>query len=201
MDEINRYAIFALLDFTSSRWVRHEQYRLARITQNYMAFCFPVHITIRGRFLATPERVAKAFREINPSVAKLPATISLNQPIYLQPDLAWLEVVPENQGYQTLRSLQEYFEDRVSGYAIADEVPDSHKHAGFRPHITLGWGVTPAVFQKFLGFHVPILPPSCIESLVLVRYPLHWPLTEAVKIERIVPFHHIKPDDIISKVE
>lgn len=180
MSELNRYAVFALLDSRSSCHIRSEQIRLASLTDNQMAFCFPIHITLRGRFIAKEDVVTKAFNDIKTACPLLPAEISLSEPRYIKPELGWLEVLPKNRGYEHLVYLHRLFEDRLKGAVIEDEVPESYKNSAFRPHVTLGWGVTPELWERYLSSELLTLKQTSIDQIALVIYPHSLPLREPV---------------------
>jgi len=182
MSNLKRYAIFALLDSNSSLQYRNEQHRLTSLTSNKMAFCFPIHITLRGRFIAQEERVLKAFNALNTTFINIPIDIFLSEPLYIQPDLGWREVLPEYKGYENLLCLHNLCEEIVSGILVEDEVPDAYKNYGFRPHITLGWGVTPEAWERFSSLASVTLKQSSIDRISLVSYPHGWPLKEAVNV-------------------
>lgn len=175
MPHLKRYAIFALLDAGSASSIRSKQRRLTEITGNKMAFIFPVHITLKGRYIADESVILEAFKEINLSAIKIPIDICLSQSLYIQPELAWLEVLPHYQGYETLLHLHKLFENLLSQVVIEDEVPEAYKNLGFRPHVTLGWGVTPEAWTRYFSKEqLPALYPSRIDSIALVRYPDSW---------------------------
>ncbi|MCL1464949.1 2'-5' RNA ligase family protein [Argonema galeatum] len=191
MFELNRYAVFALLDSRSVSPVQNDQRRLTSITGNHMAFGFPVHITLRGRFRAEEYVVAKAFvkafKEINRTALNVQTDICLSEPIYIKPDLVWLEVLPQYRGYETLLYLHRFFEQIVSEAVVEDEIPETYKYSGFRPHVTLGWGVTPQAWEEFFSIAPATLKQSRIGSIALVRYPHSWPEEEAVNVILEIP--------------
>jgi hypothetical protein len=189
MSHLNRYAIFALLDSGSASSIRSKQRRLTEITGNKMAFMFPVHITLKGRYIAQEDVISEAFQEINLTAIEVPVDICLSEPQYIKPELAWLEVLPQYQGYKTLLCLHKLFENLLSQVVIEDEVPEAYKNSGFRPHVTLGWGVTPEAWARyFSNAHIPVLHPSRIGSIALVRYPDSWPREGDIDVVFKIPW-------------
>ncbi len=176
MSQIERYAIFALIDSKSASSIRREQYRLTTTTGNEIALHFPVHVTLKGRYFAEESVVLNTFKEINLTHIKLPFDICLSEPSYIQPELAWLEILPQHQGYGTLRWLHQFFENSMSQVVIEDEVPERFKKSGFRPHVTLSWGVTPEAWKIYYSDRYKhTLKFSKVDSIALVRYSNSWP--------------------------
>jgi 2'-5' RNA ligase len=135
-----------------------------------MAFYFPVHITLRGRFLAKKSILLKIVNEIKQIDIKIPIDIQLSEPMYIDPELVWLEVLPYYKGYRTLLFLHQLFEELVRESVIKDEVPDVYKGNEFRPHLTLGWGVKYEAWEELLYTGLTPVQESKIDSIVLVRY-------------------------------
>ncbi len=186
MSNLNRYAVFAILDSRGDTTIRNEQHRLTNITGNKIALNFPVHITLKGRFIGKEDVVSKAFREIEPTSIKLPINIHLSRPVYIEPDLAWLEVLPQYQEYEILLSLHKIMEEVFREAVIEDEVPEAHKNSGFRPHITLGWGINPHLWLKYLSVAASIQQGK-IDYIALVRYPLDWTQESIISVMLKIP--------------
>lgn len=186
MSDLSRYAIFALLDSNSASIIRNEQHRLSSITANKMAFCFPVHITLKGRFIAKESKLNKLanFKLTN---INTPFDISLSQSLYINPELVWLELLPYAQGYETIVNLHKLFEDIVKPDVIEDEVPESHKNNYFRPHVTLGWGLTPQFWEKYSLQELLRFYECKIDNIVLVCYPNNWLQGSPIKVISKIP--------------
>lgn len=190
MCEIKRLAIFALISNSDSHLVRLEQNYLTSLTRNSMALGFPVHITVKGRFLANQnvvERVIIDARLIIASNFVAPICVQLSDPKYIPPQLSWLEVLPSSDGFSQLTLLHQLFEQTIKEFVVEDEVPEAHKNSGFCPHITLGWGVTPRTWREFSISRKHTLQRAQISHLALVCYPHNWPMNESVDLALTVP--------------
>lgn len=174
MSDLARYAIFALLDYQSSLKIRNEQRLLSKITNNKRAFAFPIHITLRGRFIAKQSAILDKFRFLNISKTNINFDISLSNPYYHKPELVWRELVPSNKGYDQIADLHIFFQEQIQPEVIEDEVPEIHKNSGFRPHVTLGWCVTDDFWTIFLDKIFEQCYLSKIVDIVLVHYPNDW---------------------------
>src|SRR5579862_2952491 len=92
---LSRYAVFGLIDRRFQKQVRVWQRHLSALSGNNLSLRFPVHITLRGRFLAEKEKVVEAFHQMNTSCS-FPdlKDVALERPSFHKPGLAWLKVHP-----------------------------------------------------------------------------------------------------------
>ncbi|MDJ0705537.1 MAG: hypothetical protein QNJ46_19855 [Leptolyngbyaceae cyanobacterium MO_188.B28] len=188
MCDIKRLAIFALISSSDTHLVRLEQHYLTSLTGNSMALGFPVHITVKGRFLANQNAVEKVISDAGLSIGSnipTPICVQLSEPKYIAPQLSWLEVLPSSEGFSQLTFLHQLFEQRIKEFVVEDEVPEAHKNSGFCPHITLGWGVTPQTWQEYSTNRKHILEQTQISHIALACYPYNWPINESVDLATI----------------
>ncbi len=178
---MNRLLILGTLNDTLSAGIRQLQKRLSSRTGNLLALRFPVHITIRGPFWteAEPDRYRECIESVCRSNRQF--EILLNGPVFVDPDLCWLEVDPASAGFACLRELHIKFEDAVSSLVAIDDVPAKHKGINYRPHATLGWGTDFASHKN--------LPPwrdnGCtgfLDKVAVAVYPEKWPIEGNVEI-------------------
>lgn len=180
MSNIGRFAIFALIANSDEETVRVEQHYLTNLTGNTMALNFPVHITLKGRFIAPEDIVINFLKEIDLTSLNLYTNISLSKPRYIKSQLSWLEVLPNTLGFDTLVHLHSFFEKEINSFVVLDEVPEYHKNLYFRPHITLGWGVTLEDWYKYSFNRRFRSSQAQITHVALARYHQKWPLEESV---------------------
>lgn len=131
MSTIDRFAIFALVVDSNEEKIRAEQHCLTNLTGNTTALGFPMHITLKGRFLAPKDTVVDFLKEIDLTFLHIQHNISLSEPMYIEPELSWLEVLPNTSGFHILVSLHCFFEKEISRFVIFDEVPAEHKNSFF----------------------------------------------------------------------
>jgi hypothetical protein len=174
MSIIHRYGIFAILDKISSDEIRHEQYFLTQITKDHQSLRFPVHITLKGRFLAEENIIINKWHKFNFNTLVLPLKVSLSLPLYVSPDLVWLEVLSNDKVYKNLVNLHNFFENELETNIVKDEVPNCHKKIGFRPHITLGWKVTKEAWLQYKHNKNFQINECKIGNINLVKYPTNW---------------------------
>jgi hypothetical protein len=183
MGKVWRYAIYALVDHQSAQEIRGHQQELAQDTGNCLALAFPVHITLRGRFAAAPEFVS-IFEDTTAALLETSFAFGWRGPIHVLPDMAWLDVPRSGKGIEYLRKLHNFFEELTADFLAWDETPQSFKAEGFRPHITLGWGITG-------GFQVnrenTLEGQASTRALALAHYPDSWPLNGNVDILCEIP--------------
>lgn len=180
MSNIGRFAIFALITNIDEETIRVEQRCLTSLTANTMALSFPVHITLKGRFIASEDIVINFLKEIDLTSLHLQTNIGLSKPRYIESQLSWLEVLPNTLGFDTLVLLHNFFEKEINSFVVLDEVPEYHKNLHFRPHITLGWGVTLEVWYKYSFNRIFRSSQAQISHVALARYHQKWPLEESV---------------------
>lgn len=190
MCDVKRLAIFALISSSDTQLVRLEQHHLRSLTGNGIALGFPVHITVKGRFLANQNAVEKIINDVCLSIdsnVPVPICVQLSEPKYIAPQLSWLEILPSYEGFSQLTFLHQLFEQRIKELVVEDEVPEAHKHSGFCPHITLGWGITPQMWQEYSTSRKHILGRTQISHIALACYPYNWPINESVDLTLIIP--------------
>jgi len=180
MSNVGRFAIFALITNSDEETIRIKQHCLTSLTGNTMALNFPVHITLKGRFIAPEDLVINFLKGINLTSLHLRTNIGLSKPRYIKSQLSWLEVLPNTLGFDTLVLLHSFFEKEINRFVVIDEVPEYHKNFHFRPHITLGWGVTLEVWYKYSFNRKFCSSQTQITHVALARYHQKWPLEEPV---------------------
>jgi 2'-5' RNA ligase len=174
----HRYAVFGLLDDDATQAVRSTQQRLFGITGNDLALRFPVHVTLRGRFQADPEAVNRAWEQLCLRLHG-PSRFRLSRPVFRPPDLLWLEVKPESPGHANLVRWHSELTRELEAVVTEDETQPAHTGEGYRPHVTLGWGVTGEVLA-LSGEIVPSASTAFVTAVVLAEYPSTWPASGVV---------------------
>ena len=195
MQNLSRFAVFAVMISENEELIRAEQRYLTHLTGNRLALAFPVHITLKGRFLADKNTVITTFKNTVTKILEktkiefppLPKTIHISNAKYVNSQLSWLEVLPNTQGFYTLLYLHSTFEKEMNGLVVIDEVPEEHKNSNFCPHITLGWGVTLEVWEKYLADRKLNLNQSQIKYIALASYPQNWQLGESINLILKIP--------------
>lgn len=177
-----RFAIFGVLDERAGLLVRGLRERLSEATGNRLALSFPVHVTIRGRFLAHEVDARFVFGQlVQVWAAGPPGMLSLSGPAFCPPDLAWLQVEQSSLGYESLARLHREADAACLRCLVRDEVSAEHAGDGFSPHVTLGWGVTASQVTELL--HSSRLPiNSWVERFALARYPSDWSQSRPVEL-------------------
>lgn len=116
---------------------------------------FPLHLTIRGRFLVRPGELASVAREVARGLPKLPAfRAELRGPLQPREDLWWYEILPGHRGFATARQAHELADTVLAehGLIVRDLTPSAYKGTGFRPHITVSFsGLTPGDVERAPG--------------------------------------------------
>lgn len=195
MANLARFAVFAILASESHKLIRDEQYYLTSLTGNNLAFGFPIHITLKGRFLAYENTAMTVFNDAVKKILKnfhsdfRPSSkiIYLSKPKYISSQLSWIEVLPDTQGFYTLLNFHNYFEQEMNNFLVIDEVPEEHKNENFCPHITLGWGVTKENWYQYSIKRRFNLSQTQITYIALALYPKDWPLEESVNLVIKIP--------------
>lgn len=180
MSDIGRFAIFALITNGDEKIIRNEQNYLTKLTGNTLALGFPVHITLKGRFLASKKIIIDFMKKANLSSLCLETRVGLSKPQYIGSGLSWLEILPDTLGFSSLLSLHSFLEIEVSRILMIDEVPETHKNIYFRPHVTLGWSVTPEVWHEYAATTKFGSTQIQISHIALACYHQRWPLEESV---------------------
>ena len=185
MMSLRRFAAFGLLDPLTAATIRPLQERLAAATGNDRALRFPVHVTLRGRFWGDPVQVRDAFEEAAlPGAARI--ALRLNGPVFRHPDLLWLaaQAVPGPCG---LTWLHEVLAAALAQAVVRDETASGHAGAGYRPHITLGWGATEETLQSGAEEILPVDIHADVVAVVLGIYPDSWPDSGRVYVAEAWP--------------
>lgn len=181
MTELMRYAVFALMDDQTTSFVRMLQRSLSDRTGDCTVSFFPVHVTVRGRFLTNSSSALSAFKDIAHSKPFEPYRVELVGPVFRSPDLVWLQVRGGTAGSQQLGSLHEAVDAMTLPLIVEDEVSPLHRGKDYCPHVTLGWGCSEAGFLEYAATQPPLRFQARLKSLALVKYP-QWPLREDVQI-------------------
>lgn len=180
---MKRYAIFGLFDQTTAELIRTYQQVLSTCTGNSLALRFPIHITLRGPFGANPNAIHRLSHQIKKSTAAFQQLdVLLEGPVLVSPSLCWLELAATGPAFQYISRLHTILEELVAPSMLRDDVPDGHKGAYFRPHVTLGWGVSPAALCENLFNAEPLSMHGIVESIAIVRYPVKWPEEGSVEV-------------------
>ncbi len=182
MTDLTRYAVFGLFDQQTTCRVRALQHRLTERTGNGTVLFFPVHVTIRGRFLGSSADILPAFRRIGESITRDPGIIELRGPVFRQPDLTWLQIDPATAGYRELCWMHRAADRVLRPYIVRDEVSPHHAGDSYCPHVTLGWGSSEADVLALPTTQAPVAIVAQMLSLALVKYPKEWPVDEDLKI-------------------
>lgn len=180
---MKRLAIFAIIRNNEKNIIRSEQKILSNITGNTLALNFPVHITLKGRFWAEIESVISSLESISFDSFDFQSNFIIEQPKYIENQLSWLEVKPSNQGFETLFCLHETLETKLTSLVTLDEVPEAHKNYNFRPHITLGWGISSLQWLEYQTHCQFKLDQVHISHIALACYSENWPYQEVIDIE------------------
>lgn len=169
-----RWAIFGLLDATSAVFIRRVQTELSTLVGNDRALRFPVHVTIRGRFIAREPDAESFFQALARGWSK-PLATRLCAPSASNSGVAWLGV--SNAECQVvLRRLHCDAERRAAALRLGDEVPPEHKLRNYEPHVTLAWDCQTAMLDRMVREHGERLESlrASVVDLALVRYPTDW---------------------------
>lgn len=188
-----RYAVFALIDSTTAAEIRREQEALAPFTKDRTALRFPVHVTLRGRFWGEPDMVSQAFDAI---VGRLVHTATTTFTLVGAAHVdrwAWREPQRSSVAARWFHDGHAIAEACSASACVRDEVEPSHRGAGFRPHVTLGWEVTAMVWETYSresGSQNASRDRegAWVSAIALGRYPDGWPTGSApVSLVRVVP--------------
>lgn len=180
---MKRYAIFGLIDQTTAKLIRTSQQVLSTCTGNSLALRFPIHITLRGPFWANSNGIHSLLNQTKKSTAAFHRLeVLLEGPVLVSPALCWLELTATGPALQYMSRLHNVLEGLVAPLMLRDDVPDEHKGANFRPHVTLGWGVSPVTLCANLFNAEPLRLHGMIESIAIVRYPEKWPEEGSVEV-------------------
>lgn len=182
---MKRFLIFSTLDDALSVLIRQQQTRLSCLTGNQLALKFPVHITLRGPFWTGAEIPALSICLQRIYRLYHPIPIILDGPVFVDPDLCWLEVVQTSAGFANLLDLHRHLDEELRRHVVTDDVPTNHKGKDYRPHVTVGWGADAAIRHSRPPFwHCGIT--GVLEKVVLAVYPGHWPAEGEVEIVETV---------------
>jgi 2'-5' RNA ligase len=169
-----RWAIFGLLDAKTEAVIRRVQSELSILVRNDRALRFPVHVTVKGRFLASESDAESVFRELAMAWNE-PLAARLCAPSVSSAGIAWLSV-SDPDSLATLRLFHRDAEGLVAALGLVDEVPFEHKLNGYVPHATLAWNCRTEELDRVdneYGQLIESLRASVVD-LALVRYPVDW---------------------------
>lgn len=178
MSNLERFAIFAIVDLHSANRIKSFQMQLAKLTSNYVALNFPVHITLKGRFWAYENFVIESFKRIK--LTPLTEKVEVSKPTHIRPSLLWLEVLKSCNSYKLLSDYHYLLDTYFKSIVQIEEMPVEHKFLNFRPHITLGWDVPYCFYSKNTGFidkfYVNNNEKDYVKvvSICLAKYPKNW---------------------------
>ncbi|WP_435051653.1 2'-5' RNA ligase family protein [Desulfoferrobacter suflitae] len=180
---MKRYAIFGLIDHSTAELIRTYQQVLSVCTGDSLALRFPIHVTLRGPFWANSNGIHSLLYQTKKSTAAFhQLDVLLVGPVPVSPSLCWLELTASGSALQYMSGLHTMLEGLVAPLMLRDDVPDEHKGANFRPHVTLGWGVSPAALCDNLFNAGPLKLHGIIESIAIVGYPEKWPEEGSVEV-------------------
>ncbi len=181
---MNRYLIMGLLDPALSGIVRMQQHRLSSLTGDDRALRFPVHITLRGPFRAQDASLWRLCERLSDICSGFHAvSVDLAGPIFVDPDLCWLEVERSAPCFPELLRLHRSLEQAAAEWIAVDDTPVEFKADGYRPHVTIGWKAVEdcsdhneasAVFTAVGPLY------GSLQSVAIGVYPDSWPSEGAV---------------------
>lgn len=183
-ESLERLAIYGIIRGRARRELRREQQLISPLSQNDMALRFPVHVTLRGPFWGPLQEVTSALFRMKSLPFDGPIPIVLDSPALTENALAWRPVDRSLEGWHILSELHRTLTFFVRPYVARDDVPPDHQQAGFLPHVTLGWGVTPALWKSLGECRWSPLEAQ-IRGLALARYPDTWPASGRVAVQPI----------------
>jgi hypothetical protein len=150
-----------------------------------MVLFFPVHVTIRGRFLASATDAVEAFRRLGETITHDVRMIELRGPVFRPPDLSWLRIDPATASFRELRRMHRVADTVLRPHIVRDEVSPLHAGNSYCPHVTLSWGSSEADVLALFTPQAPVAIVAQLVSLVLVKYPEEWPVKENLKIVNV----------------
>jgi 2'-5' RNA ligase len=183
---MNRYLIMGLLDPAVSGIVRMRQHRLSCLTGDDRALRFPVHITLRGPFRAQDTCLrgfGEKLSEICTAFHALP--LDFVGPVFIDPDLFWLEVKRSAPCFAELLRLHAALERAVGEWVVVDDTPLEFKADGYRPHVTIGWkAVNDCTEHHEASAICPIAGAvyGSLRSVAIAVYPDGWPSEGTVRV-------------------
>ncbi len=191
---MRRLLILGIPDESLSKAVRQRQEEFSSATGNRLALYFPVHITLRGPFWTDAD--SKSFRDCLKRVCRRhrPLQVLLDGPVFVQPDLCWLQIPPTEPCFPALRNIHDDLEDEVNRLICVDDVPANHKGDCFRPHMTLGWGTVISLQQTQPSLWRPANPIGTIERIGIGLYPERWPAEGTVEVVESFPLGGAQAD-------
>ncbi len=177
-----RYLIMGILDEKVTGRIHKFREKLCGLTGNDLALRFPVHITLRGPFWAE----SKIDVLIEPLYAIVESCsrfqIVLDPPCFVNPDLLWLPVNPESCGASKLMDMHLLLEHELKENIVKDDTSPGHFGMDYRPHVTIGWGVTSSICREGSLFSACEGVSGTLEKVALGRYPAEWPKKGMVEI-------------------
>lgn len=184
---MKRLLLLGLPDDNLSRAVRRYQHALSSRTGNRLALRFPVHVTLRGPFWTEgePHDLDDCLERLCRHLARLP--LHLNGPVFVNPDLCWLQVPPASPCFAALADLHAHAENTVRRLVAVDDVPSAFTGTGYRPHMTLGWGATASLRDAQPPLWSAIDLTGTLEKIGIGVYPQCWPAGGNVEIIETIP--------------
>ena len=179
---MTRYLIMGILDDSITEFIHRFRQKMSRLTGNHLALKFPVHITLRGPFRADTniDALVKPLNAIRESCCRF--QIVLDRPSFVNPDLLWLPVNLDSNGASRLLDMHMFFEHELKKHIIKDDTSPGHFGINYRPHVTVGWGVTPSICRKGSLFSPRDNLIGTLERVALACYPAEWPSEGMVEI-------------------
>jgi 2'-5' RNA ligase len=171
-----------ILDDRITESIHEFREKMSALTGNDLALRFPVHITLRGPFWADTniDALVKPLSTVRESRYRF--RIVLDRPTFVNPDLLWLPVHPESGGASRLLEMHLFFEHELKGHIIKDDTSPGHFGINYRPHVTVGWGVTPSICREVSRFSCRDDLVGTLERVALASYPAEWPSEGMVEI-------------------
>ena len=157
-------AIAAALDDHTTEWATIHRHGIARH--------FPVHITIKGRFIVAETTSLVTVVENIERVFRVPAfAVQLDGPIYIGGTLRWLECLPNRSGHREITALHQACVERILGADYADYcAPGAFELGGYRPHVTLDWSEGGILVPDPERISESISITARVERWILMRY-------------------------------
>jgi hypothetical protein len=149
---------------------------------------FPVHLTLRGPFWAFADRLHEMAAEVNLACGHARrVAVALQGPVFMEPDLCWLELQRDAPGFPPLFRLHMILEERLRSHVLRDDVPQEFKACGYRPHVTLGWSTHRKACCHEGAVERSLRLAGIVDRLIIASYPDEWPDHGAVRPAHCLP--------------
>lgn len=129
-----RYA-FALMPTITDDFLHYHRHGIA--------LNFPIHITLRGRFIPSPNCNEEMLLDVLRRAAScvVPIECHLTGPVSPSSNMFWYEVAENTDGRTRLAALHTQLNTQLyeHGYIQKDETPEAHQINLYRPHLTMSW--------------------------------------------------------------